>query len=234
MVSQNAGDWGSGRLSQSSTIVINIATKLPEYVTVRDGEADTVVVRPYDHYLSLVKGDDSLAALPGSITAHYANGTSEKISVRWKNADGRYVRSNSIITGWNTMGAEGKLYVENDEVIYQKFHWAYGRDDLRGKVINYKMESGRVVGMMFDLDGDGVYESATPDMKSKQVDAQVEFSGGYKMILPVALDIIGNRLIGYVGYDVEAYKANSLNICDYEGYSFKQAFSITKDASSLI
>ncbi len=232
-VSQNAGDWGSGRLSQSSTIVINIATKLPEYVTVRDGEADTVVVRPYDHYLSLVKGDDSLAALPGSITAHYANGTSEKISVRWKNADGRYVRSNSIITGWNTMGAEGKLYVENDEVIYQKFHWAYGRDDLRGKVINYKMESGRVVGMMFDLDGDGVYESATPDMKSKQVDAQVEFSGGYKMILPVALDIIGNRLIGYVGYDVEAYKANSLNICDYEGYSFKQAFSITKDASSL-
>ena len=78
-----------------------------------------------------------------------------------------------------------------------------------------------------------MYESATPDMKSKQVDAQVEFSGGYKMILPVALDIIGNRLIGYVGYDVEAYKANSLNICDYEGYSFKQAFSITKDASSL-
>ncbi|MDE6550781.1 MAG: hypothetical protein K2M44_04725 [Clostridia bacterium] len=234
-VSQNASDWGSNRLSQSTTIVINIATKLPEYITVRDGEADTIVVNPYEHYMSLVNGDDSLAALPGNVTAHYANGTTESISVRWKSTDGSYVRSNSIITGWNTMGAEGQLYVENDEVIYQKFHWVYGRDELSNKIINYRMESGRVVGMAFDLDGDGIYESATPDSTARrQLNAEVEFSGGYKMILPVAIDTIGNRLVGYIGYDVAAYRANSLNICDYDGYSFKQAFIITKDVRSLV
>ena len=224
---QNAAVWGSSSaMTQEGILTIDIPSKIPEYITVGQGEGDSLVIRPYDHYMSLVNNDNSLAALPSNVTAHYSNGTSEVVSVRWRSGTSAtsYIYSNNLVSGWNTMGRSGVVYVENNEVIYStNMHWAYGQGSLAQRKVSYRLMSGRITDMAFDRNGDGDYRYATPERQGETT-ALVTFSGGYTMVLPTIITTALDRDIAYIGYDVAAYRSNNLNITNYSGYEFKQGF----------
>lgn len=176
-------------LVQKVTLTLKMADKRKlSIVYTGAAEGNYLTVDPYKYYLYKVTGDESYNPIPSTVTATYADGTKETISVITEfgaDADWSYMTDSTV-----------KATLKIDPAAYQGK--GYFDENMQ---ISINISRNVIAAVYFDEAKTQNYIVRGESYKT----ATVVFTNGLELVMPVAVVENGNTADVYIGFDVEMY-----------------------------